>query len=106
MGFVSRRSLRTAYAGAVEDVLGWMSGAPIRVLNGPGGELVRLSALTPRKVDARTSSSVGVGTRCFHWQIRGRRWRRSSVRYGSTYRRARCSIYLADVRGTTSGTPP
>ncbi len=37
MGFVSRRSLRTAYAGAVEDVLAWMSGTPIRVLNGPAG---------------------------------------------------------------------
>ena len=35
MGFVSERSLRTAYTGAVEDVLAWMDGAPIRVLNGP-----------------------------------------------------------------------
>ena len=33
MGFVSQRSLRTAYAGAVEDVLAWMAGAPIRVLS-------------------------------------------------------------------------
>ena len=35
MGFVSQRSLRTAYSEAVEDVLAWMDGAPIRVLNGP-----------------------------------------------------------------------
>ena len=35
MGFVSQRSLRTAYTGAVEDVLAWLAGAPIRVLNGP-----------------------------------------------------------------------
>ena len=34
-GFVSQRSLRTAYAGAVEDILAWMAGAPIRVLNAP-----------------------------------------------------------------------
>lgn len=33
MGFVSRRSLRTAYTGAVEDISGWLAGAPIRVLN-------------------------------------------------------------------------
>jgi phosphoglycerate dehydrogenase-like enzyme len=37
LGFVSRRSLRTAYAGAVENVVTWMAGAPIRVLNGPTG---------------------------------------------------------------------
>jgi phosphoglycerate dehydrogenase-like enzyme len=35
MGFVSQRSLRTAYAGTVENILAWMAGAPIRVLNGP-----------------------------------------------------------------------
>ncbi len=34
-GFVSQRSLRTGYAGAVEDILAWMAGAPIRVLNAP-----------------------------------------------------------------------
>jgi phosphoglycerate dehydrogenase-like enzyme len=33
-GFVSQRSLRIAYQGAVEDVLAWQAGAPIRVLNG------------------------------------------------------------------------
>ncbi len=32
MGFVSQRGLRTAYSGAVEDVLGWLDGVPIRVL--------------------------------------------------------------------------
>ena len=35
MGFVSQRSLRIAYAGAVENILAWLAGAPIRVLNGP-----------------------------------------------------------------------
>ena len=35
MGFVSQRSLRTAYSGAVEDVLAWLAGTPLRVLNGP-----------------------------------------------------------------------
>ena len=35
VGFVSQRSYRTAYAGAVEDILAWMAGTPIRVLNGP-----------------------------------------------------------------------
>ena len=35
MGFVSQRSLRTGYAGAVEDITAWMAGSPIRVLNGP-----------------------------------------------------------------------
>ena len=35
MGFVSQRSLRTGYAGAVEDIMAWMAGSPIRVLNGP-----------------------------------------------------------------------
>ena len=34
-GFVSQRSLRTAYAGAVENILAWMAGQPIRVLNDP-----------------------------------------------------------------------
>jgi phosphoglycerate dehydrogenase-like enzyme len=34
MGFVSQRSLRTAYSGAVEDVLAWLAGTPLRVLNG------------------------------------------------------------------------
>lgn len=32
-GFVSQRSFRIAYQGAVEDVLAWQAGAPIRVLN-------------------------------------------------------------------------
>jgi phosphoglycerate dehydrogenase-like enzyme len=35
MGFVSKRSLQIGYTGAVEDVLAWMGGTPIRVLNGP-----------------------------------------------------------------------
>ncbi|HWI01766.1 MAG TPA: D-2-hydroxyacid dehydrogenase family protein [Propionibacteriaceae bacterium] len=35
-GFVSQRSLRTAYAGAVENILAWTTGAPIRVLNAGG----------------------------------------------------------------------
>jgi len=34
-GFVSQRALRIAYAGAVENILAWMAGAPIRVLNAP-----------------------------------------------------------------------
>jgi phosphoglycerate dehydrogenase-like enzyme len=32
-GFVSQRSFRIAYQGAVEDVLAWQAGTPIRVLN-------------------------------------------------------------------------
>jgi len=36
MGFVSQRSLRTAYADAVENILAWIAGQPIRVLNDPG----------------------------------------------------------------------
>ena len=35
-GFVSQRSLRIAYAGAVENTLAWMAREPIRVLNDPG----------------------------------------------------------------------
>ena len=35
MGFVSQRSLRIGYAGAVENIMAWLAGAPIRVLNGP-----------------------------------------------------------------------
>ncbi len=35
MGFVFQRSLWTAYWGAVEDVLAWLAGTPLRVLNGP-----------------------------------------------------------------------
>ena len=34
-GFVSQRSLRTAYSGAVENILAWMAGQPMRILNGP-----------------------------------------------------------------------
>lgn len=33
MGFVSQRSLRVGYTEAVEDVRGWLAGAPVRVLN-------------------------------------------------------------------------
>ncbi len=36
-GFVSQRSLRIAYTGAVEDTLAWMAGQPIRVLNASVG---------------------------------------------------------------------
>ncbi len=33
VGFVSRRSYAVAYAGAVEDILAWLDGQPVRVLN-------------------------------------------------------------------------
>ena len=36
-GFVSQRSLRIGYTGAVEDTLAWLAGEPIRVLNDPVG---------------------------------------------------------------------
>lgn len=35
VGFVSQRSLRTAYSAAVEDIVAWRAGRPIRVLNEP-----------------------------------------------------------------------
>ena len=36
VGFVSRRSYQVAYDDAVEDIVGWLDGSSMRVLNGPG----------------------------------------------------------------------
>jgi phosphoglycerate dehydrogenase-like enzyme len=33
VGFVSRRAYRVAYTGAVDDILAWLAGSPIRMLN-------------------------------------------------------------------------
>ena len=35
VGFVSQRAYRVAYAGAVEDIVAWLAGSPIRALNLP-----------------------------------------------------------------------
>jgi phosphoglycerate dehydrogenase-like enzyme len=37
VGFVSRQAYEVAYGDAVQDILGWLDGTPIRVLAGPGG---------------------------------------------------------------------
>lgn len=36
VGFVSRQAYELAYGDAVQDILGWLDGAPVRVLAGPG----------------------------------------------------------------------
>ncbi len=37
VGFVSRQAYEVAYGDAVQDILGWLAGSPVRVLAGPGG---------------------------------------------------------------------
>ena len=63
VGFVSRRAYRVAYGGAVEDIVAWLAGSPVRPLNQPA--VVR----TQRR--ARSDPS-GVGSDC-HRLIAGER---------------------------------